>query len=201
MAKESITERALRFVRRPQPVAVKADPLVPISFPIGAAWYVVYCQPRREDRAKFGLEEKGFSVFLPKTKRWVKHARYKKEVSYPLFPRYLFVSLDIDKQEWFWPVTSTDGVEDLLRNNSIPMRVPSAFIEEIRELEKLGRFDETTAVLNLKPGDAVKVVSGPFAGMIGAFKGSSDKKRVEILLNLLGGSTPAKIAIENLRTE
>ena len=56
-------------------------------------WYVVHTQPQGESRAKANLERQGYEVYLPRCRKWRRHARRAEIVAAPLFPRYLFVRL------------------------------------------------------------------------------------------------------------
>src|SRR5262249_21998185 len=140
-------------------------PVLPISFQPGKKWYVVYANIKCEFRAEKGLRAKGYDVFLPRARRWVRHARKKTERVVPLLPRYVFVGFDINLMPWYG-IRNTDGVEGVLSNNTIPVAVPTGAIEDLRAMEEMGIFDETTEVLRLSPGEQVKMIKGPFAGHV-----------------------------------
>src|SRR3989304_7459176 len=72
-------------------------------------WYVVHTPPQSEARAKANLERQGYEVYLPRCRKWRRHARRADIVAAPLFPRYLFLRLDISCDRWR-PVLSTFGV-------------------------------------------------------------------------------------------
>jgi len=58
-------------------------------------WYVVHTQPNGEGRADLNLCRQGFATYLPRYARRRRHARRQEVVKRPLFPRYLFVGLDL----------------------------------------------------------------------------------------------------------
>ena len=65
------------FDRTLQDDAVRAPeraPDPPMSFQPGKRWYVVYTNVKCEFRAEKGLLAKGYDVFLPRAKRWIRHA-------------------------------------------------------------------------------------------------------------------------------
>ena len=70
-------------------------------------WYVVHTQPQGEARAKANLERQGYEVYLPRCRKWRRHARRADIVAAPLFPRYLFLRLDISCERWR-PVLRSD---------------------------------------------------------------------------------------------
>ena len=62
-------------------------------------WYVVHTQPNGEGRANLNLRRQGFATYLPRYARRRRHARRQETVQRPLFPRYLFVGLDLARDE------------------------------------------------------------------------------------------------------
>lgn len=148
-------------------------------------WYVVYTHANSESKARDHLLRQGFIAMLPTYKRWRRHARRHEVVERPLFPRYLFVALDMLEQRWR-PILSTGGVCDLVRRGDAPAPLPSGLAEEIVERAALGAFDRLSPLDGLRQGDPVRVVEGPFADLIGRFVGVADRERIFVLLDLLG---------------
>ena len=208
--KKTISEQAIALVRRPlHPIAphllrAADEPTIPKSFPLGAAWHVVMTNIKCEFRAKMGLAAKGFPVYLPVEQRIVRHARRKEKRVFPLFRRYLFVAFDIERDEWYEPIRSTDGVADLLcypripatRNADaqwIPLQVPNAQIEALRRKEAAGDFDYTNPASAFHVGEAVRVAQGALVGLSAIVHATPPNKRVELLLDLLGRKTVVKL--------
>lgn len=159
-------------------------------------WYVVFTRPSAEGKALTQLENQGYTAYLPlyRTKR--RHARREEMVDRPLFPRYLFVALDILEQQWR-PILSTVGVADLLRRGDRPTAVPSGLVEALRERESGGYHSEPSGWYP-RPGDQVRVVGGPFADVVGSLFRISDKDRVLVLLDLLGREVVTEIPLSRL---
>ncbi len=148
-------------------------------------WYVVYTHANAEAKARSHLLRQGFTTMLPTYHCWRSHARKREVVERPLFPRYLFVALDMLDQRWR-PILSTVGVSDLVRRGNAPTPMPSGLAEEIGERAACGAFDRLSPVDGLREGDVVRVLDGPFTDLIGRFAGLADKDRVFVLLDLLG---------------
>lgn len=155
-------------------------------------WYVVYCQTRQEERADLNLRRQGFDSWLPRMRRTRRHARRIDNVFVPLFPGYLFVSLDLDRQSWR-SINGTFGVRRLLGENERPTPVARGFIETLQET-----IDEAGLVAvpqdTLESGDPVRLIAGPFADMIGTLARLTDKDRVAVLLNVLGREVRALVS-------
>ena len=178
-------------------------PAVPASFPRGVAWHVVMTNIKCEFRAKLGLAAKGFAVYLPLEKRIVRHARRKETRIMPLFRRYLFVAFDPERDEWYEPIRTTDGIIDLLSYPSaiagtrhfmpVPLRIADAEVESLRRREDAGDFDYTNAASTFTAGDVVRVAQGALTGLHAVVRATPPNKRVEILLDILGRKTVVKL--------
>src|SRR5215216_7584524 len=75
-------------------------------------WFLVHTLPKSERKAEFHLGAQGFRTYLPQIRKTIRHARQLKTVRAPLFPRYLFVILDLQRDRWL-SVRSTVGVSSL----------------------------------------------------------------------------------------
>jgi len=148
-------------------------------------WYVVHTHPQGETRAMANLKRQGYEAYLPRCRKWRRHARKSELVAAPLFPRYLFISLDIENERWR-SVLSTFGVCGLVLRGGMPASVPHGIVEGIKGHEDANSFVDLTRQAALRPGDRVRVVAGPFADHIARFEGLSDAQRVILLLELLG---------------
>ena len=150
-------------------------------------WCAVHAQPHREARATAQLELQHFRAFLPLTSKTIRHARQFKTVRRPLFPRYLFVSLDLDCDPWR-SVNGTFGVTGLVMSGDYPAAVPPGLVEELIRLS--GRSGVVEFSTQLKVGQRVCMLSGPFAERIGELEKVDEGGRVRILLDLMGVKIP-----------
>ena len=98
------------------------------------AWYAVHTHAGAEATAVLHLERQGFSAYLPRYQKRRRHARKTEMVLAPLFPRYLFVWVDIAKQRW-QAIHSTVGVRYLICGDTGPLQVPEEIVEELRQRE------------------------------------------------------------------
>jgi transcription antitermination factor NusG len=63
-------------------------------------WYVVHSHAQAEASALWHLTNQGFLCFLPRVPQFRSHARQTRLMRVPLFPRYLFVRLDLSETRW-----------------------------------------------------------------------------------------------------
>lgn len=155
-------------------------------------WIAVFTKPACEEKARAHLRRQGFEVYLPTFRRRRSHARRIDIVTRPLFPRYMFVCLDLLLARWR-PIMGTLGVSCVLCDGDAPRVVPDRVVDALREGEGAGAFDETDPASRLKPGDAVRIVAGPFADLIGKFQALTDAERVVVLLDLLGREVVVRV--------
>jgi transcription antitermination factor NusG len=153
-------------------------------------WYVVHTLYHREKLAALHLGAQGFRTFFPRFRKTVRHARKLREVLAPVFPGYNFVILDVDRDRWR-SINGTLGVARLLAAQKLPVPVPACVVEAL-----VDALDDQGLVLlggSLKPGQAVRIVAGPFAGGLGVLERLDGKGRVRVLLSILGGQAPLLI--------
>jgi transcription elongation factor/antiterminator RfaH len=153
-------------------------------------WYVVHTQPHRESRAQAHLAAQGFRTFLPRHRKTVRHARKLKFVSAALFPRYLFVVLDLGRDRWR-SVNGTFGVLRLVSGKENPTPVPAGIVESMAA--GCGADGHVDLGSSLEIGDRIRVLSGPFADLVGELTRIDGAARVQVLLRLLGGEVPVSI--------
>jgi transcriptional antiterminator RfaH len=148
-------------------------------------WYVVQTQINAEAKAARNLLRQGFDVYLPRYLKRRSHARKIEKVAAPLFPRYMFVHIDIATQRWR-SVQSTYGVSHLVLNGSDPAPVAGQVIHALKAREDANGYVTLEQRPKFAVGEKVRVLVGVFADNLGLFDGMADRDRVAILLELLG---------------
>ena len=107
-----------------------------IDFPALAGnerWFLVHALPKCEAKAELRLKAQGFCCYMPLFEKTVRHARKLRTVRAPLFPRYLFVILDLARDSWS-PIRSTIGVSRLFTDQAgRPVAVPVGVVESLIE--------------------------------------------------------------------
>jgi transcription elongation factor/antiterminator RfaH len=153
-------------------------------------WYVAQTLHHREKLAELHLNTRGFRSFFPRFRKTVRHARKSRDVAAPLFPGYIFVILDAERDRWR-SINQTLGVARLLTALEHPVPVPADIVEAL-----IGTLDHSGLVLlgaDLKPGQAVRIVVGPFAGELGVLERLDAKGRVRVLLNIMGSQAGLRV--------
>jgi len=156
-----------------------------MSATIDARWYVVQTQVNGEAKAAQNLLRQGYEVYLPRYLKRRRHARKVDFTAKPLFPRYMFVAIDMATQRWR-SIQSTFGVSRLVTNGADPAAVPEGVVHALRAREDDKGFIRLDSEPAFAPGDKVRVLAGAFMDSAGLFSGLADHDRVSILLDMLG---------------
>jgi len=149
-------------------------------------YYVVQAQPQREQLAVKELRQQGFRTFLPVLRHpeKVRHGKILAPRLEPLFPKYLFVQLDLSTERW----RSINGTRGVTRVMCMDEHRPSPVPREamLRLLAAGEMIDVMAAGLPFNPGDTVEFEAGSFKGKQ-ALVTLCAADRVTLLLDLLGG--------------
>lgn len=157
-------------------------------------WFVVHTQPSKELMAVEQLRQQNFEVYLPRYQKIRRHARKIDTVLSPLFPRYLFVSLDVSSDQWR-RVNGTRGVSYLLTNHEQPVCVSESVIQGLQEREDVDGALPMSSLLIFEQGDKVRIREGSFEGHTAIFEKLDDKERVHLLLSFLGRETKVLVPL------
>jgi transcriptional antiterminator RfaH len=150
-----------------------------------ARWYVVQTQVNAEAKASNNLLRQGYEVYLPRYLKRRRHARKVDFTAKPLFPRYIFVVIDMATQRWR-SIQSTFGVSRLVCNGDDPAPMAEGVLRSLKAREDSNGFIRMDRRPQFSQGERVRVLSGPFSDNLGLFEGMGDRDRVAILLDLLG---------------
>lgn len=158
------------------------------------SWYVVETHIQNERLALAGLKRQKFNALMPsyEERRVIRNQIV--DVVLPLFPRYLLVELDLDRQQWR-SVCYTYGVRRILGSNfERPTALPDAVAAELLARCADGPLEDARFVI----GTLLSIVHGPMAGMKGRVSGGT-LRRVELSLWLLGRQTVVTLPFEVVR--
>jgi len=158
-------------------------------------WYAVQCRPHHERIAALHLVNQDFRIFLPLRIKARRHARRIDTVRVPFFPGYLFVRLDLARDRWR-SVNGTFGVTRLVMQGDRPAAAPRGIVETL--IDTCGEDGVLRWQPALEPGQQVRVLTGPFAELIGELDRMSDGGRVRVLLNIMGTGTAVLLPRDNL---
>ena len=158
-----------------------------------ANWYLVHSKPQQEERARDHLLRQEYEAFLPRARVQVRRSgRFVRRIA-PMFPRYLFVRLDTEHDDWS-RIRSTFGVSTLVRFGNRPAVVPADLVASLYEAADAHGIVESLEPPDLEPGARVRIVDGPLQGYQGIVTASSGRERVHILLDLVNQHVHAQLS-------
>jgi transcription elongation factor/antiterminator RfaH len=153
-------------------------------------WYLVHTLPHGERRAQLHLGAQGFVTHFPTIEKTIRHARQLRTVRAPLFPRYIFLILDLGRDRWR-SVWGTAGVSSLYSCDDRPVPVPEGIVETL-----VTNSDEANLALftsGMATGQSVRILSGPFANVVGRLERLDAAGRVRVLLDMMGTTVPVAV--------
>ncbi len=160
------------------------------------AWYLVYSKPQQETVALRNLEQQDYQVYMPNLTENKRVRGVYKPVTGPMFPRYLFIELDSQFDNWS-PIRSTRGVSGLVRFGQQAARVPTDFIHGLQQnAERLSDWMMQAAKFNA--GDKVMLMDGPFKGYEAVFQTQKGHERAVVLLEIANRHTQLAVKMDML---
>ncbi len=164
--------------------------------PAPRRWYLVYCKPRQETVAQENLQRQAYETYLPRLHEARRRQGRRISVIAPMFPRYLFVRLNTQTDNW-GPIRSTLGVVSIVRFGRSAAPAPDSLILALKDREDA----EGIQILPpdaYKSGSKVRITQGSLSGYEGIFVVASGRDRVAVLLDILGRRTRTLVDSDSL---
>ncbi len=168
-------------------------------------WYVVHTYSGHENKVKVNLEkrieylglgEKIFRVEVPqKTVTQVKQGK-RTEKEEKIFPGYVLVEMIMDDDSWY-AVRHTQGVTKFVGSTKRPIPAKDS---EIKRIIHRGQSSAPKIELDVKVGDKVRIISGPFAEFIGDItEVYPDKAKLRATVSIFGRETPVELEYKQIQ--
>lgn len=161
------------------------------------SWYLLQTKPRAENIALENLSNQGYKCYLPMLTAEILLKNKIERQKVPLFPRYLFIDLELDFSSKCWaPIRSTKGVTQLVRFGVEPAKVDAGLINLIRARElQDGSYTKPL----FKSGDRLKVQCGPFAGFDSIYQGMDPEMRIIVLLEFMNKNLEIRLQPDQVK--
>lgn len=156
------------------------------------AWYCARTQPKHEHIAAANLRKNlALEVFSPRLRSDQMTFRgVLKKITESVFPGYIFVRCAIDAH--IGQIRHTSGISSIVNFGGRIPNVPDDVIEDLRNC--FGAEEVLEMRNEPSPGDDVTLAGGAFLGMQAVVLRSwPAKRRVQVLLEILGRPTPLEI--------
>ena len=167
-------------------------------------WYIVHTYSGYENKVKVNLEkrveymnmgDKIFRVEVPqKTVVQVKSGK-KQEKEEKIFPGYVLVEMIMDEDSWY-VVRHTAGVTKFVGSAKRPIPAKES---EIKKILHRSSSQTQKIELDVKAGDKVRIVSGPFADFIAdIIEVYPDKSKLRANVSIFGRETPVELEYKQI---
>lgn len=166
---------------------------------LGRRWYVLHTYSGYEENVSSNLkqriesmdmEDKIFSVLVPKEKKIrIKNGK-RKVVEEKIFPGYVLVEMIVTDDSWY-VVRNTPNVTGFIGSGTTPTPISE---KEVKDLQKRMGVEEPSYKIDVSKDDPVRVVDGPFKDMEGKVDAVDESRgKVKILINVFGRETPVEL--------
>ncbi len=167
-------------------------------------WYIVHTYSGHENKVKVNLEkrieymnmgEKIFRIEVPqKTVTQIKGGK-KQEREEKIFPGYVLVEMIMDEDSWY-VVRHTAGVTKFVGSAKRPIPAKDS---EIKKIIHRSTSQSQKIELDVKAGDKVRIVSGPFADFIAdILEVYPDKSKLRANVSIFGRETPVELEYKQI---
>tara|TARA_B100001142_G_scaffold325313_1_gene378661 strand:+ start:880 stop:1428 length:549 start_codon:yes stop_codon:yes gene_type:complete len=160
-------------------------------------WVLVYTKPNQELLAKRNLDNQDFFSLLPIV-NFIKEDDTSYNLNEVLFPRYIFVRIDLEKQDWL-SIKSTRGVSHIVSFGNKLAEVPSEFIDKLCDItDENGNLYQVLDKSSINHGDQVSVKDGIFKDKKATFIDYRSKNRAKILIDVINRKISVDILISSI---
>jgi transcriptional antiterminator NusG len=165
----------------------------------GRRWYAIHTYSGYEENVAENLhqrietmdmEEKIFSVLVPKEKKIKIKNGKRKTIEEKIFPGYVLVEMVVTDDSWY-VVRNTPNVTGFIGTGTTPTPVAPA---EINALMKRMKVDEPEYNLDVEVGAPVNITDGPFKGFEGKVNEiDAERGKIKVLVSMFGRETPVEL--------
>lgn len=162
-------------------------------------WYVIHtysgyedavCRNLKQRIESLGMEDKIFSVLVPKEKKIKIKNGKRKVVEEKIYPGYVLVEMTVTDDSWY-VVRNTPNVTGFVGSGTTPVPVSN---EEIQYLQKRMGVEAPQYQIEVEDGDNVKIIDGPFKDFDGKVAGiDKERGKIKVLVNMFGRDTPVEL--------
>ena len=167
-------------------------------------WYVVNTYSGHEIKVKeklemrtesMGMQDYIYRVIVPETTEVEVKDGVQKEKKKKMFPGYILVEMVMSDEAWYI-VRNTPGVTGFIGSSGKGAKPTPLLPQEIdRVLANMG-MSRIDAESEMKKGDKVSIIDGPFKGMEGVIDSVDlENKRLNVLIDLFGQETPVEVEL------
>lgn len=161
-------------------------------------WYVIHTYSGYENKVQANLErrvesmnmqDKIFRIMVPTEDEIDFKDGQRRVVKKKIFPGYVLVEMVISDDSWY-VVRNTPGVTGFVGAGNKPVPLDE---EEVKGILREAEQDDPKPRVAFEEGNAVRVVSGPFADFNGVVEEVNlERGRLRVIVSMFGRETPVE---------
>jgi transcriptional antiterminator RfaH len=145
-------------------------------------WYLVFTKPNEEAKVERQFTDAKIEHLYPKIRTRRLRMRKLISVTEPLFPRYMFIRIDLEEK--FRLIKYTRGVAGFVDFGYGPVPVDENIVRGIKEREKNGYIQANNNNRRYRKNDLLRIKKGILKDIDVIFDGYlSGEERVSLLIN------------------
>lgn len=148
-------------------------------------WLVAIVSIHHEKKTSERLTKMGIENFLPIQQEVHQWSDRQKKIDHVLLPMMIFVHVDFQEQKETLTLSSVTRYM-VLRGESIPAVIPEEQMDRFKFMLDYSGETVCMSTSPLSPGEKVRVIKGPLAGLEGELINVNGKSKVAVRLNMLG---------------
>lgn len=156
-------------------------------------WFALVVKSKCEFKAEEELDVLGVQTYLPSTTVVRKWSDRKKEIVVPIIRGYIFIYAN--EKERLYSLEQKSVVKCLF-DGGRPASIPDWQIENLKKV--LEQKPEITVENGLTLGDNVKIIDGPFEGVVGILQFAGTNRTLSVSIDLIHRSVVVQLPIESV---
>ncbi len=168
-------------------------------------WYIVHTYSGHENKVKANLEKriefmnmghKIFRIEVPQKSITKVTGGKRQEKQEKIFPGYVLVEMIMDEDSWY-VVRHTSGVTKFVGAEKRPIPAKDS---EIKKIIDKAQVQTQKVVFDIRVGDKVRIISGPFADFVGDItEVYPDKEKLRASVSIFGRDTPVELEYNQIQ--
>lgn len=162
-------------------------------------WYAIHTYSGYEEKVaesirqraeSLDMADKIFEVLVPKEKMIEIKNGKRKVVEKRIFQGYVLVHMKLTEDAWYI-VRNTPNVTGFVGTGIDPTPISE---DELEKIHKRMGLDQPKHKIDLKEGEVVSIIDGPFKGFDGSINEIDETKgKLKVLVNMFGRETPVEL--------
>ncbi len=162
-------------------------------------WYAIHTYSGYEEKVaesirqraeSLDMADKIFEVLVPKEKMIEIKNGKRKVVEKRIFQGYVLVHMKLTEDAWYI-VRNTPNVTGFVGTGIDPTPISE---DELEKINKRMGLEQPKHKIDLKEGEVVNIIDGPFKGFDGSINEIDETKgKLKVLVNMFGRETPVEL--------